>query len=113
MASHESSSAYGAYRQIADRARRDPEGFWLETATALEWQTSPSRALDERGEAEWRWFPDGELNVCANALDRHVAAGRGEDTALIYDSAMTGTKARFSYATLRDRVAAFAGVWRR
>ncbi len=50
--------------------------------------------------------------MCENALDRHVAAGRGGDTALIYDSAMTGTKARISYDELLDSVARFAGALR-
>ena len=76
------------------------------------WGQSPSRALDRRGETDWRWFPGGELNLSANALDRHVAEGRGDRTALIYDSAMTGTQARFTYAELRSRVARFAGVLR-
>src|SRR6185312_10010569 len=58
----------------------------------------------------YRWFPDGRLNVCHNALDRHVDAGRGEQAALVYDSPVTGTQRTYTYAELRDEVAAFAGV---
>ena len=50
-----------------------------------------------------RWYPDGMLNVCHNALDRHVAAGRGESTALVYDSAVLGIQERFSYARAAGR----------
>ena len=52
----------------------DPEAFWLDAAQAVDWHTPPTRALDARPPF-YRWFPDGELNVCANALDRHVDAG--------------------------------------
>src|SRR3546814_2597438 len=58
----------------------------------------------------WRWFPDGRLNTCHNALDRHVAAGRGDRVALVHDSAMTGRVTRFTYAELRDEVARVAGM---
>lgn len=100
------------YQDVWDRSRRDPTRFWLEAAERIEWITPPTTALAQRSESEWRWFPDGTLNVCANAVDRHVAAGRGDTVALIADSAMTGTQQRLSYTELRDRVATFAGALR-
>ena len=59
-----------------------------------------------------RWFPDGRLNTCHNALDRHVEGGRGDQPALIYDSPVTGTQRTYSYAELRDEVARLAGALR-
>ncbi|CAG7844238.1 Acetyl-coenzyme A synthetase [Pseudoclavibacter triregionum] len=109
---------HDAYADKWQRSIDDPEGFWLETAERLEWTTAPTKAVEitartEAGEpAEWRWFPDGELNACWNAVDRHVAAGRGDQAAIIYDSAMTGTQSRITYAELLDHVARFAGVLR-
>jgi len=100
----------GTYDDIHSASVADPEGFWLEAATAIDWTVAPKRAIDASRPPFYRWFPDGELNVCFNALDRHVAAGRGEQPALIYDSPVTGTKRRYSYAQLRDEVARFAGV---
>lgn len=100
------------YRAISDRSRNDREGFWLEAAERVDWERAPVTALQQQSDTEWRWFAGGRLNLCANALDRHVDAGRGDHTALIYDSAMTGTRARFSYSELRDIVARFAGVLR-
>lgn len=112
MQSHESAPAPNSYRAVWDHSQSDREAFWLGAADAVEWDVRPTQALVEHSLTEWRWFPDGRLNVCANALDRHVDAGRGEHAALIYDSAMTGTRASISYTELRDRVARFAGVLR-
>ncbi len=112
MTATEAPGAGAAYRAIIERSTNDREGFWLEAAERIDWSAPPSVALHERSSTEWRWFPDGRLNVCANALDRHVDAGRGERTALIHDSAMTGARIRISYAQLRDSVARFAGALR-
>ncbi|MGB3773303.1 MAG: propionyl-CoA synthetase [Rhodococcus sp. (in: high G+C Gram-positive bacteria)] len=100
----------GAYRRAYDAAGSDPETFWLDAARAVEWDTAPTRALDSSNPPFFRWFPDARLNTCVNALDRHVAGGAGERTALIHDSAMTGTRASFTYAQLLDAVSRFAGV---
>lgn len=100
----------GAYQQMWERSIADPEGFWGDASAAVDWHAAPTRILSD-GEAP-RWFADGTLNLSANALDRHVEAGRGENVALRYDSAMTGTKKAYTYAELRDRVAEFAGALR-
>jgi propionyl-CoA synthetase len=100
------------YRKAYQRSITDPEGFWGEAAAAVSWTKEPVRILDSDNAPLYRWFPDAELNTCYNALDRHVEAGAGDRTALIYDSPVTDTKARFSYAELRDEVARFAGVLR-
>ena len=76
----------------------------------MDWTQPPTRALDSAQAPLYRWFPDGELNTCANAVDRHVAAGRGERIALIYDSPVTGSVRHITYAALLDEVARFAGV---
>ncbi|MFR9731641.1 AMP-binding protein [Saccharopolyspora sp. MS10] len=98
----------GAHADAHRRSLVDPEGFWLEASTAIDWDRPPSTALGESG----RWFPDGELNTCFNALDRHVRDGRGEQDALIWDSAMTGRVEHWTYRALLDRVARFAGALR-
>ncbi|HOZ59347.1 MAG TPA: propionyl-CoA synthetase [Nakamurella multipartita] len=102
----------GVYERIWQASLDDPETFWLDAAGALDWSVRPARALDGSAAPFYRWFPDGELNVCANALDRHVEAGRGEQAALIYDSPVTGTVTTRTYRELRDEVARFAGVLR-
>ena len=79
-------------------------------AGAIDWQVAPTRAVDSSNPPFYRWFPDGELNITHNALDRHVDAGRGEQPALVYDSPVTATQRTYTYRQLRDEVAAFAGV---
>jgi propionyl-CoA synthetase len=97
------------YESVFRASVDDPEAFWLDAARAIDWQTAPTKALDARPPF-YSWFPDGELNICANALDRHVEAGNGDRAALIYDSPVTGTKRTYTYAQLLDEVARFAGV---
>ena len=96
-----------------ERSLADPAGFWREAAALVDWVRPPDVVLDESSAPLYRWYAGGELNTCANALDRHVAAGRGDRTALIHDSAYTGAVTTFTYAELRDRVAFFAGALRR
>ena len=98
------------YEKIFRASVDDPEAFWLGAAETIDWSRRPTRALDSSNPPFYRWFPDGELNVSFNALDRHVDAGRGEQAALIYDSPVTGTGRTYSYLQLRDEVARFAGV---
>ena len=100
----------GTYHDAYRRSLAEPEEFWLTAAQALDWTTPPTRALDDSAAPIYRWFPDGELNTCHNALDRHVDGGRADQTALVHDSPVTGTKASFTYRELRDEVARFAGV---
>jgi propionyl-CoA synthetase len=97
------------YEQQFARAEADPEGFWLEAAGTLDWERFPETAHDADSD---QWFPDGQINTCANAVDRHVAAGRGDQPALIYESPITGGGATYSYAQLLDRVARTAGMLR-
>ena len=92
------------------RSLDDPEGFWLEAASGVDWITRPKGALDASSAPLYRWFPDARLNTCYNALDRHVIAGRADQPALIHDSAVTGTSRTYTYAELLDEVARLAGV---
>ena len=99
----------GRYAEAHRRSLEDKEGFWLEAAKAVTWTRPPTRALDASKPPFYRWFPDGRLNVASNCLDRHVAAGRGDQPALIYDSPMAGKVESFTYRQLTERVAKFAG----
>ncbi|MER2265477.1 propionyl-CoA synthetase [Methylobacterium oxalidis] len=100
----------GRYREVHAASLADPEGFWLGAARAIDWESAPVRAFDPDSGAYGRWFPDARLNACHNAVDRHVAAGRGAQAAIIHDSPATGTKRAITYAELQDEVATLAGV---
>jgi propionyl-CoA synthetase len=99
-----------SYAEIHSRSRLDPEGFWGEVAQGIDWIRPPTRVLDADAKPVARWFPGGELNTCWNAIDRHVAAGNGQRLAVIYDSPVTGTIARFTYAEMQGKIAALAGA---
>jgi propionyl-CoA synthetase len=100
----------GRFDEIHRRSLEEPEGFWGEAAAAIDWDEPWERVLDDSRAPLYRWFGRGRLNTCHNALDRHVDAGRAEQTALVYDSPVTGTVATFTYGELRDAVALFAGA---
>ncbi|MGV0604497.1 propionyl-CoA synthetase [Mycolicibacterium sp. XJ1904] len=98
-----------AYRALFDASIADPEGFWADAARAVTWTREPKHILDDSNPPFYRWFADGELNTCANALDRHVDDGRGDQPALIYDSPVTGAQRTYTFRELRDETAKFAG----
>ena len=98
------------YQAAYAQWRQDPLGWWLDAARGLDWSRFPARAFDPEAGIYGRWFPDGQLNTCRNALDRHVAAGHGDRVALIHDSAMTGEVQRLTYAEMLDRTARLAGA---
>ena len=68
-----------AYRQVWQRSIDDPEGFWADAAEAISWDRRWDRVLDDSDAPSYRWFSGARLNTCYNALDRHVAGGRGDD----------------------------------
>ncbi|ABM15538.1 propionyl-CoA synthetase [Mycolicibacterium sp. jd] len=101
------------YRDLFDSSITDPVAFWGAAADAVTWTRPPGRILDDSNPPFYRWFPDAELNTCANTLDRHVDAGRGDQPALVYDSAVTDTKRTYTYAELLEATARFAGALRK
>ena len=100
----------GRYEDVYRRSLTDPAGFWAEAARGVDWYTEPETILDDSNPPFYRWFRGGTLNTCHNALDRHADGGRGDQTALIYDSPVTGTKRAYTYNQLRAETARFAGV---
>lgn len=88
----------------------DPEGFWANAASDIDWIEPWEQVLDRSNPPHFRWFARGKLNTCYNCLDRHIEAGRGDQPAIVYDSAVTDTRRTLSYAELRDQVARFAGA---
>jgi propionyl-CoA synthetase len=100
------------YQTTYARSMGDPEGFWAEAASLIDWTQPWERVLDDSRPPFYRWFSGAELNTCFNAVDRHVAAGWGDQPALIHDSPVTSAKEVISYRDLQDRVARFAGALR-
>ncbi|MCS4282119.1 propionyl-CoA synthetase [Pseudomonas sp. BIGb0278] len=100
------------YQHSYARSISDPVAFWAEQADQLAWYHKPRQTLINNTDGSHCWFADGRLNSCYLALDHQIEQGRGEQTALIYDSPVTATQQRFSYLELRDEVACLAGLLR-
>ena len=98
------------YEEVYARWKRDPEAFWMGEAARVEWKRRPTKALFDETAPLYRWYADGLLNACHNAVDRHVAGGRGQQAAILWDSAVTGRKRRITYAELQALTARFAGA---
>jgi len=98
-----------SYQSEYDRSIIDPQGFWLDKIDLIEWVQKPQVALADDINGIERWYPDGILNTCHNAIDRHVEAGQGDRVAIYYDSPVTDTKKSITYSQLQEQVARFAG----
>ena len=98
------------YDDAHARSINDPDGFWAEAAEDVHWYKKWDKVLDDSNKPFYRWFTGGELNTCYNALDVHVEGGRGDQLALVYDSPVTDTIRRYTYAELRDETARAAGA---
>ena len=98
------------YAEAYQRSCRDPEGFWADAAADIDWIRPADKVFDPQAGIYGRWFVGALCNTCFNAVDRHVAGGRGDQAALIYDSPVTATKRTFTYAELQHEVAVLAAV---
>jgi len=101
-----------SYHRVYHRSIDDPEGFWAEQAARLDWHEAWSEVLDRDAKPLPRWFAGGMLNACHNCVDRHVEAGHGDATALIYESPVTGRSAQLSFGELQELTARLGGALR-
>jgi propionyl-CoA synthetase len=102
----------GDYAAVFEKSIKDPAGFWGEHAGSIDWYKPWERVLVNDNAPFYQWFQGGELNTCYNAVDRHVANGRADQAAIIYDSPVTDSKQTITYKELLDRVSKFAGALR-
>jgi propionyl-CoA synthetase len=106
--------------EVQHQSLTNPESFWAEQASHLSWHKKPSRALARTKKTlksgathdHWSWFPDGEISTCYNCVDRHVEAGNGDQTAIMFDSPVANTKQKYTYKQLLAEVEIFAGALR-
>ena len=97
------------YHSIYKSWQADPESFWMEAAEGIDWDQKPTFALNESNEPLFEWYTDSCVNTCFNAVDRHVEKGQGDQTAIIYDSPITGKKQHISYTQLLEKTSLLAG----
>ncbi|HEU4659226.1 MAG TPA: propionyl-CoA synthetase [Pseudolabrys sp.] len=100
------------YHDVYAQWQKDPEGFWAEAAQAIDWYEAPKKIFDPKAGIYGRWFPDAVCNTCYNALDRHVASGRNDQIALIYDSPVTNTVKTFTYGRVLSEVQMLGAILR-
>ena len=98
------------FNKIYQESLKNPEEFWKKISEDVFWFKKPTKILSKDNPPFYKWFTDGVTNTCYNALDVHIDQGRGDKTALIYDSPITGNKKQFSYKELRAKVSKFAGA---
>jgi acetyl-CoA synthetase len=100
------------YDALFRRSLEDPERFWLEVANeVISWTQPPDRAFEQPDPPSFRWFPGGRTNLAYNALDRHVAGGRGEHPALVGLNER-GERQQLTYAQLHEVVEAASAALR-
>ena len=99
------------YRRLYDKSVKDPEGFWAEQAERLDWYKKWDKVADnDLTKAQIKWFEGGKLNVSYNCLDRHIKAGHGDQTALIWEGNDPNTDTALSYSELLSEVSKFANI---
>lgn len=106
--------------EVQTHSLTDPQSFWANQAKHLHWHKEPKEVLSRKTKTlkngtkhdHWDWFTGGEISTCYNCVDRHVLAGNGDVTAIIWDSPVTKTKERYTYKQLLDEVEILAGVLR-
>jgi len=99
------------YGELYAASLRDPDGFWALQADRIDWSSKPTRINRSSFDpVDIRWYEDGELNLCFNCVDRHVAAGHGSDTALIWEGDTPSDVRTLTYDDLLREVQAMAGA---
>jgi propionyl-CoA synthetase len=99
------------YEATYRRWRNDPQGFWADAAAGIDWFSPWRTVFDPAMGIYGRWFPGALCNTCHNAVDRHVAGGRGDQAAIVYDSPLTGSSRTITYRQLLDEVSTLAAVY--
>nr|XP_023423410.1 acyl-CoA synthetase short-chain family member 3, mitochondrial [Cavia porcellus] len=104
------SSGGGEYKTHFAASVADPERFWGKAAEQISWYKPWTKTLENRHPPSTSWFVEGMLNICYNAIDRHIENGRGDKIAIIYDSPVTNTKETITYKEVLEQVSKLAGV---
>lgn len=97
------------YQEAYRESLENPESFWGRAAEEIAWDRKWDKVLDDSNPPFYKWFQGGMLNSCFNAVDYHIEQGRGNQTAVIYDSPVTNTVKKFTFSELKERVSKIAG----
>ena len=104
-------SSMEQYQKMYDESVADPEGFWANVAERITWYKKWDTVQEyDFVNANIKWFDGGKLNACYNCLDRHVEAGHGDATAIIWEGNSPDEDKTFTYSELLEQVKRFANV---
>ena len=81
-----------------------PDEFWKDVSEDIFWFKKPTKILNNSKPPFYKWFEYGVTNSCYNALDFYIDKGRGDKTALIYDSPITGNNAKFTFNEIKENL---------
>ncbi len=98
------------WEAMAERARKDLQGFWADRAEELEWFQKWDKVLDDSNKPFFKWFVGGKTNIVHNAIDRHLKTARKNKLALIWESEKGDQQRTFSYFSLNREVSRFANI---
>jgi acyl-coenzyme A synthetase/AMP-(fatty) acid ligase len=99
-----------SYQDIYLHSITNKKAFWKQQANELAWIQAPTQILNETKPNFYEWFADGITNMSYLCLDVHLEQGRGNQTALIYDSPVTKQLIKYTYKQLHHIVSKFAGA---
>ncbi len=100
------------YHEMYEASISDPDAFWGEQGKRLDWITPYTKVKNttfEYPDVSIKWYEDGELNVCANCVDRHLET-RGDQVAIIWEGDEPDQSKSITYNELHERVSKFGNV---
>lgn len=97
------------YEEVYNKSIAQPADFWLNEAQNVDWFNVPTLAFKNENDGTQSWFPDGKTNLSYLCIDQHINNGYGEETAIIYDSAVSNKKVKFTYTEVHKNVGRLAG----
>ena len=103
-------SCINTYSEQHQRSITDPESYWGDIATNTIWFKPYEKVLDNSNPPFTKWFSGGKLNMCYNAVDRHIDEGNGNRNAIVWDSPITNNKKTITYNEVLQKTAALARV---
>ena len=95
---------------LAERARKDLQGFWADEASELEWYKKWDKVLDDSNKPFYKWFVGAKTNIVHNAIDRHLKTHRKNQLALMWESEDGKLERTFSYYAMNREVSRMANI---
>jgi acetyl-CoA synthetase len=98
------------YTKLYGKSEKDLEGFWAEQANIIHWYKKWDKVLDNSKAPFVKWFVGGKTNISYNCLDRHLANGKADKVALIWEGEPVTDSKKYTYRELHREVCKFANV---